>query len=148
MSVDTDTTATETTEKAFESNPKPIHESLASYVSTNSGVSVTAAQAEALLKFHGKWQSSPERKAEREQEKAAAAEEAAKRKEENEAKKAAAKAKREAEAAEKKAKKAAEKGDDSDLDDSLDDLDGETETPAPKPARSRRKPAAATDDDL
>lgn len=149
---------TETTEaaekgpKEFKSNPRPIHESLARYVNEKTGDQVEdidAAQAEALLKLHKFWQSSPERKAEREEEQKQAAIEKAEREEKAAIKKAEDKAKKEAEDAKKKAEAAADTGDDSDL----DDLDGEAdETPAPAKTTSRarrRKPAAAAaDDDL
>jgi len=111
--------------KEFKSNPGPIHESLARYVSEHSGIEVSAEQAQALLVLHKNWQSSPERKAEREQEKLLKAEEAAKRKAEAEEKKAAAKAERERKAAEKKAKEAAKKAAAEDNDSDLDDLDAD-----------------------
>lgn len=144
----TETKATE--DKAFESNPKPIHNSLAKYVTEHSGVEVTPAQAEALLKFHSTWQKSPERKAEREQEVADNKAAAEAKKAERERLAAEKKAAKEAEAAKKAAEKAAKKDDDSDLDDldgnGVDDID-ELGDETPKPSRRRKAAAAVADDD-
>lgn len=146
--------ATEAAE-AKTSAPTSTHISLANYVTANSDETVTPAQAQAVLTLHSKWQKSPERIAEREQEKAAAEEAKAAAALDREAKKA----EREQKAAEAKAKKAAKEAakaakdgdDDSDLGDDLDepaaasdddDLDGEEATPAPK--RTRRKGGAAS----
>lgn len=132
----------------FEKAPSEAQVSLAKYVTDNSPVELTAEQAQAVLVLHGQWQSSPERKAEREAEKAAKAEAAAKAKEERErkaAEKAEAKAKADAEKKAKDAAKAAESaGDDSDLDttDNSDEAAPETDGEA-KPPRRRRKAAPA-----
>lgn len=147
--VETTTTETEAKgPKPFESNPKLIHESLARFVTNASGVEVTPAQAQALLKFHSTWQKSPERKNERELELAQAAEEAEAAKVAKAEAAAIKKAEKEAEAAKKAAAKAAKGDDDSDLDDI--DSDDDSAESTPKPSRRRRSAAAADDlgDDL
>lgn len=127
----------------FAKEPTATHRSLAKYVSDNSPVELSPEQAQAVLVLHSKWQSSDERKAEREIEKAEAAKEAEAKKAEREAAKAKREAEKEAKAKEKAAKeaakKAAEEGSDSDLDAEPDD-----EAPAEGGRPKRRRRAAAT----
>ncbi|XBA13389.1 hypothetical protein SEA_XENIA2_62 [Gordonia phage Xenia2] len=133
----------------FDKAPSATHISLAKYCTDNSPVEVTPEQAQAVLVLHGTWQASPERKAERDAEKAEKARQAEAAKAEREKKAAERKAENERKAAEKKAKEAAKaaeaNGDDSDLD-SADNSDDTTETEAPKPRRRRKAPATATAD--
>lgn len=124
--------------------PSSAHKSLADYVNANSDQSVTPDQVMAMLVLHNKWQSSPERKTEREAEKAQNAELAEAKKAAN-AEKAAAKKIADAEAkAKKDAKDKAKAAKASEGDDDLDDLDAEDDdldaeaTPAPSKRRSRK----------
>ncbi|WPH58009.1 hypothetical protein SEA_LUCKYLEO_61 [Gordonia phage LuckyLeo] len=130
----------------FDKEPSGTHRSLAKYVTENSPVELTPEQAQAVLVLHGQWQASPERKAEREAEKAEKARLAEEAKAERERKAAERKAENERKAAEKKAKEAAKAAeandDDSDLD-AVDNSDDDTETEAPKPRRRRKAPATA-----
>ena len=134
----------------FVAAPTLTHESLAAYINEHAAgqldAEVTPIQAQALLALHGPWQASPDRVAEREQEKA----EKARLREEKQAalkiKREEAAKKKAEEAAKKKAKEEAEAGDDSDLD--------EVEAKPAGKTRKGRKPRAAapaaeaSDDDL
>lgn len=118
--------------------PSSAHESLARYVNANTDQEVTPEQVGAMLTMHGKWQSSDERKAEREQERA----DKAKNQEEAKAARQAAKEAKAAERAEEKTRKAeAKKAAQADSEAALDSDDGEDDQkPNVKKRRTRRKP--------
>lgn len=133
--------------------PTEAHVSLANFLTENGPVEVNADQAWAFIMGHRIWQSSDERKVEKDNLKGSKAEEAEVKRQEREAARADKKAAAEAAAAEREAKKAAKAAKDADSDDDLIETssdeegleDGEEVVEEAKPKRRRRNAPAAGD---
>jgi hypothetical protein len=130
--------------------PTEAHVSLANFLTEFGPVEVTADQAWAFIMGHRIWQSSEERKVEKDNLKGSKAEEAEIKKAERELARAEKKAAAEKTAEEREAKKAAKAAKDADSDDDLAETsdeegleDGEDVVEEAKPKRRRRNVPAA-----
>jgi len=137
---------------AEEVNPTEAHISLAKFLTENGPIEITADQACMFILGHRIWQSSDERKEEKEALKGSRAEEAEQKRALAEAARAAKKAEAEKRAAEREVKKTQKAAKDADSDDdlaeatdeeSLEDTDGETSEPVEEAKPKRRRRVAA-----